>query len=98
MVMTKPNIIRIIYVGGLPVGGVTQASHKGGHGSIVSRVRHLCSLQGQQVVAEGLPIAQSGTFPFPFGRPQPCSQAGKTSGKYGMWVIHAKTQSGRNWL
>ena len=56
------------------MGGVAQAGHEGGHSSVVSRVRHLCSLQGQQVVAEGLAIAQGGALPLPFGHPQPCSQ------------------------
>ena len=51
---------------------MTEGLHESSHSSSMQRIRNSSSLQRQQVVAEGLPIAQGGPLPFPLGDPQPC--------------------------
>lgn len=55
----------------LLVGGMFEPLHEGGDSSSMLCVRDAGSLQGQQVVAQGLPIAQGGPLPLPLGGPQP---------------------------
>lgn len=41
--------------------------HEAGHGSCMQRVGHPSCLEGEQVVAQGLPIAQGGSLPLALG-------------------------------
>jgi len=50
---------------------MTESFHESSHSSSMQRVRNTSSLQRQQVVAEGLPVAQGGPLPLPLGGPQP---------------------------
>ena len=49
---------------------MTESFHESSHSSSMQRVRDTGGLQRQQVVAEGLPIAQGGPLPLPLGGPQ----------------------------